>query len=310
MSHLATPVWAALTLGVLGLILVGPGPLWVVRWSFLYRVPRAAVVLWQAGALAGLISVVGAGLVLALPLLAAPGAVAQLTGLEQLWFGFLLFFSVVVVARLCWSLVAVAQATRTRRQRHLAAVDLLGQVDPSLPLPGLRILAESMPVAYCLPSAGGSRVVLSDGTLSTLARDEVTAVLEHESAHVRARHDVVLDTFTALHQAFPLIVRSAIPAEQCRLLVEMLADDAACRRCGPAPLARALVALADAPVPLAGLAATRYGTVERVERLADPVGYSRPLSLAVYGLAAALLAAPLVILLAPWLFLEAGLAIG
>jgi len=289
----------ALALGVLGLVLAGPGPLWVERWRFLHRVPRAAVVLWQAGAVAALVSVVGAGLAVALPVARGWRELDSLPLLELGLFAVLAVFTAVVVLRLGWSLVAVARDTSARRRRHRAAVDLLGRVEESYSLPGLRVLAEQLPVAYCLPGLRGSRVVLSSGTLTALGTEEVRAVVEHESAHVRARHDVVLDTFTALHRAFPIAVRSEIPAQQCRLLVEMLADDAARRLTGPVPLARALVTLAGAPKPAGSLGAGGSGTAERIARLAEPARPHRLLSTAVYLLACGLVVFPVLIVLTP-----------
>lgn len=288
----------ALALGLLGLILVGPGPLWVARWQFLHRVPRAAVVLWQAGAVAALVSVIGAGLVVTLPAVGRWSELDQVPVWERVAYGVLVVFTLVVVGRLSWSLITVAATTDSRRRRHRAAVDLLGRVDESLSLPGLRVLAEQLPLAYCLPGVRGSRVVISAGTLAALSREEVRAVVEHESAHLRARHDLVLDTFTALHRAFPIAVRSEIPAAQCRLLVEMLADDAARRRTGPLPLARALVALAGAPKPTWALGTTGIGTVERIFRLHGDPGSHRALSAAVYLLAAGLVIFPVAIMVA------------
>ncbi|GAA1429299.1 M56 family metallopeptidase [Microlunatus lacustris] len=290
----------ALALGVLGLVLAGPGPLWVERWRFLHRVPRAAVVLWQAGAVAALVSVVGAGLAVAVPVAARGwGELDALPLLELLLSALLAVFTAVVVLRLGWSLVAVARDTAARRRRHRAAVDLLGRVEESYSLPGLRVLAEQLPVAYCLPGLRGSRVVLSSGTLTALGTEEVRAVVAHESAHVRARHDLVLDTFTALHRAFPIAVRSEIPAQQCRLLVEMLADDAARRLTGAVPLARALVTLAGAPTPAGTLGAGGSGTAERIARLAEPARPHRLLSTAVYLLACGLVVFPVLIMLTP-----------
>ena len=289
----------ALALGVLGLVLAGPGPLWVERWRFLHRVPRAAVVLWQAGAVAALVSVVGAGLAVAVPVARGWRELGALPLAELALFAVLAVFTAVVVLRLTWSVVAVARDTSARRTRHRAAVDLLGQVQESSALPGLRVLAEQLPVAYCLPGLRESRVVLSAGTLTALDAEQVRAVVEHESAHVRARHDVVLDTFTALHRAFPIAVRSEIPAEQCRMLVEMLADDAARRLTGPVPLARALVTLAGAPKPAWALGATGAGTAERIARLAEPPGPHRLLAGAVYLLACGLVVFPVLIMAAP-----------
>jgi Zn-dependent protease with chaperone function len=273
-----------IALGVVALILAGPGPLWVARWRFLHRVPRAAIVLWQAGAVSALVCVVGACLAVTVPAVTHWQELERILRWQLVVSAVLVTFTAVVVLRLCWALLTVARSTSSRRRRHRAALDLVAQVDALPSLPGLRVIAERLPVAYCLPGLRGSRVVLSAGTLAALGPDEVRAVVEHESAHVRARHDLVLDTFTALHRAFPVAVRSEIPAEQCQLLVEMLADDAARRLTGPLPLARALMALAGAPKPTWALGVVGVGTAERMARLADEPRPRPGLSAAVYAL--------------------------
>lgn len=291
---------AAAALGMLAVILVGPGPLWVARWTFLHQVPRAAVVLWQAGTVAALVSVIGAGVLIALPIMADPPLVLRMPPAEAVITVLVAAFTLVVIVRLVWSLIKVGADTSARRRRHRVAVDLLGRPDETRSIRGLRILAEKLPMAYCLPGLRESRVVLSAGALHRLSHDEVTAVLEHETAHVRARHDLVLDGFQALHRAFPVMVRSEMPWRRSQLLVEMLADDAARRRTGPLPLARALVAMAGAPSPAAALAAGDREIALRVARLAqpDPPPKRRHLLAAlVYLLAAALVTLPLLVLL-------------
>ncbi|MGO1972129.1 MAG: M56 family metallopeptidase [Propionibacteriaceae bacterium] len=288
-------VWTTgAVLVALALVLVGPGPWWVGRWAFLRRVPRAAVLLWQAGTIAALVSVIGGGTVLVLALLDPD----QPHPIWQVALVLVAAFTAVVVVRLSWSLATVIRETGRRRARHRAAVDLLGQIDPDSPHPGLRILSQTEPMAYCLPSARESRVVVTRGTLEQLGEAEVDAVLAHERAHLRARHDVVLDTFTALHRAFPVAVRSEKPLQQSKLLVEMLADDAARRTTGPIPLARALVVMAGWESPSMGLAAAGTGVLERVRRLGE-VDPPRWWSGAVYVLAAGLVLAPVAILLLP-----------
>jgi Zn-dependent protease with chaperone function len=160
-------------------------------------------------------------------------------------------------------------------------------------------LSEETPLAYCLPALRGARVVVSVGALERLDESELHAVLAHEQAHLRARHDLVLEAFTALHQAFPRWVRSEVALEQARTLVELLADDDARRRNGPRPLARALVALAGAPAPEAGLAAAKSATVLRVQRLADPEPRYPLLSAGTYAVAVGLLVLPTVTVAAP-----------
>ena len=108
-----------------------------------------------------------------------------------------------VGARLVLAVLQVAIATRRRRAHHRMVVDLVGVSRAS----GLRILDVAQPLAYCLPGVH-SRVVVSEGTLKALSDTEIAAILTHERAHLRARHDLVFEMFIAVHAAFPRFVRS------------------------------------------------------------------------------------------------------
>jgi Zn-dependent protease with chaperone function len=143
-------------------------------------------------------------------------------------------------------------------------------------------------------------VVVSEGALNTLADNEMAAILTHERAHLRARHDLVLEMFTAVHAAFPRFVRSAHALHAVRLLIELLADDAAVRAAGPTPLARALVACASGHTPSGALAVGGPTTVLRVRRLGGQPN-SRALAAAAYLAAAAVVVVPTVALAVPWL---------
>ncbi|WP_392507750.1 M56 family metallopeptidase [Naumannella halotolerans] len=280
--------WVGPLLAVLALVLVLPGPQWVRRWSFLQRVPRAATVLWQAGTVTALIAIISAGAWIVVELIRTPPQSPVLLVALAL-FG---LFSLNVALRLTWSVISVARETGRRRARHRTAVDLVAQASAE---GGLRVLAQAVPVAYCLPGIWDSRVVLSQGTLDTLASDEVAAVLAHERAHLRARHDVVLDFFTAVHKAFPHWVRSDIALSESRELVEMLADDVARKQVGATSLARALVAMAGTHVPEHTLGAGGQ-VLRRVRRLQDDGQKPVLLAAAVYALAAALVLSPVVVL--------------
>lgn len=163
----------------------------------------------------------------------------------------------------------------------------------------LRVLEVDEPLAYCLPGVR-SRVVVSEGTLSTLGRNEVAAIIAHERAHLRARHDLVLEAFTVAHDAFPVIVRSRSALDAVKLLVELLADDAAVRTSGPTPLARALVACAGGATPAGALAAGGPTTLIRVRRLGGE-GNSLLLAAGAYFTAAAILVVPTMAVVIPWL---------
>jgi Zn-dependent protease with chaperone function len=269
------------------------------------RAPRAAIVLWQSIALAAVLSAFSAGIAIASRLF-VPGPDGRPTAtitseIEALgwplWTAYVIVFAVTLVigARLTYAVVQVAIATRRRRAHHRMVVDLVGKSQGT----HLRILDVAQPLAYCLPGVR-SRVVVSEGALNTLADNEMAAILTHERAHLRARHDLVLEMFTAVHAAFPRFVRSAHALHAVRLLIELLADDAAVRAAGPTPLARALVACASGHTPSGALAASGPTTVLRVRRLGGRPN-SRALAATAYLAAAAVVVVPTVALAVPWL---------
>ncbi|BBX73446.1 M56 family metallopeptidase [Mycobacterium shinjukuense] len=304
---------SALAFTILAVLLAGPTPAVLARATWPVRAPRAAMVLWQAIALAAVLSAFSAGIAIASRLL-IPGPhgrpTASVVAAQQrlgwpLWAAYIAVFALTVLvgARLAVAVLRVAIATRRRRARHRRVVDLVGVGhDAALARPcarTLRVLDVAQPLAYCLPGVR-SRVVVSEGTLKQLTDDEVAAILTHERAHLRARHDLVLEAFTAVHAAFPRLVRSAHALGAAQLLVELLADDAAVRAAGRAPLARALVACASGRAPQGALAAGGPSTVLRVRRLSGP-GNSLVVSAAAYLAAAAVLVVPTIALAVPWL---------
>ena len=298
----------ALLLGALGLTLslVVPGTLARARWPD--RAPAAAVLLWQAITLTAVLSALG--VVLAAPEESTraagsgkPVAAAALIGA--------LAVAATVVLRLLISLYGVTRRSRARRARHRLLVDLLDRAEQrdEVGPEHLRVLEGALPLAYCVPGRR-PRVVLSDGVLKVLDRAQVDAVLAHEQTHLRHRHEVVMESFTAFYRAVPRPLRSRAPLDAVHLLLEMVADDAARRRTGPAPLRAALERLTDA-FPLAedvgprpedaGPGSRGDARRRRLDRLAVPRTRSVALTVAAGLAAIALLVLPTVILVVPWL---------
>jgi Zn-dependent protease with chaperone function len=261
------------------------------------RSPAAAILLWQALGLAGGLAAVGTLVSLGLPgdhlgvarsLLhlgtiypgaafrfpVAFGMVSALPGLLLVVRMTCLAAGLALLALLCWVLIAVSAAVLQARRRQRALLALLAHGDPKVP--GALVVDYPTAAAYCLPGLR-SRIVLSVGTLELLGRGELAAVLAHERAHLRERHDLVVLPFTALRRAFP---HSAMCAEAHRavaLLVEMLADDRALRGRPTRELVSALVRFGTAgtcPAPAGALAAGEGDMAARVARLLQPV---RPL---------------------------------
>jgi len=308
---------SGLAFTALAVMLVGPVPAFLARATWPLRAPRAAMVLWQAIAVAAVLSAFSAGIAIASRLF-VPGADGRPTASPAaeigrlgwpLWLLDVAVFALTLLigARLAVAVIRVAVSTRRRRAHHRMLVDLLGLSQDAVSVSAracargrdLRVLEVAQPLAYCLPGVRG-RVVVSEGTLDSLAEVEVAAILGHERAHLRARHDLVLEAFTAANAAFPRFVRSASALDAVQLLAELLADDAAVRVAGRAPLARALVTCASGRTPLGALAAGGPHTLLRVRRLSGS-GNSLWVSTAAYLAAAAVLIVPTVALAIPWL---------
>jgi Zn-dependent protease with chaperone function len=287
------------------------------RWP--YRSPAAAILLWQAlglswglaavGALAGLVAVrarwgvvggVLAGAAQALRDAALGSTAATLVALARLAF---LMAGAALLILLCWVLLAASTTVLLARRRHRVLLSLLAHGDPKVP--GALVVDSPAAAAYCVPGIR-SRIVISAGTLALLDAAELAAVLAHERAHVRARHDLVLLPFSALGQAFPRsrLVRRAHAT--VALLVEMLADDRALRHRPARELATALLRVGasgagHAPSgALAAVPAPDGETVARVNRLlARAPRLPAPVLALVCSTAAVLVAVPVALLLLP-----------
>ena len=128
-------------------------------------------------------------------------------------------------------------------------------------------------------------------------------MLAHERAHLRARHDLVLEAFTVLQRAFPAVVTSRQALDEVELLVEVLADRAARSRHGARNLVAALAALTAggaAGVPESAIAASEVGLQARLDLLLDENPHRLQAGMVLVG-AIAVLVLPTVLVVLPWL---------
>lgn len=204
---------------------------------------------------------------------------------------------------LCWILLAAIAGMVRARHRQRVLLQLLAHGDPKVP--GALVVDHPAAAAYCLPGLRPA-IVISAGTLRLLDTAELAAVLAHERAHLKARHDLVLLPFTALLKAFSWSPAAREANQAVSLLVEMLADDGASKRLPARELARALlrVSSAGASAPAGALAvdgtAARYQIAARVTRLLRPLPSLSAAEIWLLGaVTIALVAAPLVALVLP-----------
>lgn len=269
-------VTAALIGGALLLTLVVPHLL--VRCHRLRTVPGQGLLLWQALSLAGVVSA----------LLAAP--VAALTvGTERPWLlAAALLLSGLMLARLLWSGHRIGTDLRRMRSEHRRIVDLVGDRldgrEPEGREPGtgrrrVSVVAQASPTAYCLPGRR-DRIVLSRAAVERLGPDELGAVLAHERAHLRQRHDLLRLAFESWHRAVAWLPTTATARRAVAQLTEMLADDAALKTHDRADLVRAIVLTGEAEGAARGTAG--QGTERTVPNVQEDG--SVPLTLRFYRL--------------------------
>jgi Zn-dependent protease with chaperone function len=291
------------------------------------RSPAVAILLWQALGLSAGLAAVGTLLGLAMPgsgsgvlrstlhlgnlfriggifrVASALGAVRAMPTMTAAARAACLAAGLALFAVLCWVLVAACAAALQARRRQRELLTLLAHGDPKVP--GALVVDYPTAAAYCLPGLR-SRIVVSVGTLELLGHGELAAVLAHERAHLRERHDLVLLPFTALRRAFPKSDTCTDAHRAVALLVEMLADDRALRTRPTRELVSALVRFGTAgtcPAPAgalsAGGGAAGGGEVTaRVTRLLQPVRPLPTATVAAVCLASALLiAAPIALLI-------------
>lgn len=246
---------AWIALAILAFALAWPVPILLARASWPARAPGTALLLWQAIALAGGLSMIGAllsfgvepfgttivdGLRSLVPYLLSGGLPPR----ANFWQMFALSGAILLSAHLVLNLALTFVRAERSRTRHRQLVSLLSAPMPERP--GMRLIDHEAPVAYCLPGTTRSVTVLSAGLIDLLDEEQLRAVISHENAHATQRHHLVLMAFRAWRASlpwFPIATRALVAVTT---LVEMLADDRARRDVSDETLARSIALVASA----------------------------------------------------------------
>nr|WP_246327991.1 M56 family metallopeptidase [Garicola koreensis] len=310
-------------------VLAVPVPKLLHRARFSARSPRAAMLVWQAIALAGGLSLVGAPIAFGLSpfgaslpeavtrafMLAAAEDYAALGDLEvHPVHIFALCLGLLLGGHLLLTLIRTYLRVRSARRRHRQLVDLLSTPLQAEKNPALHagrghheahVIESEAPLAYCLPGRTNARsvTVLSRGLLEQLTGDEVAAVVAHENTHLAQRHHLLTVAFESWYRALPWLPTTRYGRDAVLELTEMLADDGALSHHSREDLLRALALSSPEsetehqPSQAAGTHTTHI-TGARLQRLLiPPEPLARPAIAAAAAASAALLAVPTVLLL-------------
>lgn len=293
-----------LLLMLAGLASIGASVLRRATWP--YHAPVRGVLAWQALSWCFVASLLLAGVALALPALpwsvsdgvatfvgacaeAIRGHYSTPGGAAVATFGALA--SVLIAGRVAVVTGGSWWAVCRTRARQRTMLRLVASRDDGL---AAWVLPERRPAAYCIPGRT-PMIVLTEGAVRRRAV-EVDAVLAHERAHLRERHDLVVHLSQSLTRALPGIPLLTVAAREISALLEMHADDRASTTADRHALASALAGFAGASprdVPDRAIAATGGGAVTRVERLASSaVPLRRVTSWLVAAMVTAFLLAP------------------
>lgn len=161
---------------------------------------------------------------------------------------------------------AMGERLRHRRDRapHVEQLRLLAAGTPAGEPLWVR---DDRPLALSIGGRPGL-IVMSDSLRADLTPAAVAATFEHERAHLRGRHHVLVALGDTLGAALPVVPLLRAAPLAIRDLVELSADAQAARRCGSAAVREALSRLTGQPTSAVGLAMAGRLTQTRLLRLA------------------------------------------
>lgn len=214
--------------------------------TWIVRFPRLALAAWVATAAVGILSALGGlvwWIVAHARVDAANGSGAEVAAFLSAWIAGALASGAVAA-------VALRAVTASHEHGHDLAdlrTVLAACTSRQTVVGGRTVLVVATRRTFAAGVPGTDPlVVLSEPVLASLEPDELSAVVEHEAAHLSLGHGRLLH-LARVHQACVPGLRA--PREMRRavdLLVELVADDRAARACGVAPLASALTKLGGA----------------------------------------------------------------
>lgn len=189
-------------------------------------------------------------------------AAGTVPGWRQVFAAISVALTVGIMARLAYATLGRLRL-RSQQAPHVRQLRLLAAGAPS---GGPLWVDDDRAMAMSLGGRPGL-IIMTEGLRRQLPPAAVRATLEHERAHLRGRHHVLVTVVETMAAALPWspLLRAAPAATKD--LVELAADAQAARRCGPEAVRTALHLLTGHPAPSLGLAMASRLTEVRMSRL-------------------------------------------
>lgn len=229
----------AFTAALLGAVLVPLLPPLLVRGDWRWHKPRTAMLVWASLFVGGLTLLFGGlvALVLAAVTHSTHGAIEATSLAVAGWVGLALAgaLAALVFTR------AEPVVGAARRAEWLTQV-LAARSQQRFDVAGTELVVVDHPDAVAFGCGGSTagQVVLSSDLCDRLGPGGVRAVVEHERAHARQRHQLMLQLAAVNRACFPWLSGARGLDRDVRVLSELAADDAAGDVCGASAVAGAL----------------------------------------------------------------------
>ncbi|OJX65546.1 MAG: hypothetical protein BGO95_10655 [Micrococcales bacterium 73-13] len=225
----------------LALLLVAPIVLTTGRWQV--RHPRIALTLWFGAFFAGC-TAAGASVLVAV--LTAVGVDERMSHAEGLAATVIAWLSLIGIGAIVAVVAAVSEPLAgSHREAVQAFAPLVSSREQRRGFVLARFQSEA-PTAYAVRRPE-PMIFLSSTIEAALTPTQLQAVLAHERAHLRGRHDWAM-RIAEINAAClpPVLPAGAALRRATALLIELIADDTAARQTGAANLANALSRLSEA----------------------------------------------------------------
>lgn len=231
------------------LVTIFASPLLLGRGHWRISRPRLCLGLWFALFISGLVSAV-----LAIGLAIAVGIEAHIAAAGSDWLvptgGTVLAWVSLGLAGGLFSLVGTKVGAMIISERQLRAdfnrlISTASYRQESIAGLSVHYISSPRPLA-CGLRGRTAEIVVSSGLTDRLSPAELRAIIEHERAHLRGRHDLATRLAALSCACLPSLIASRELHRATQLLIELIADDAAARHCGRTVTASALTKLSVA----------------------------------------------------------------
>lgn len=234
-------IWAVLGcyLGAALIVLTAPLLLTVGRWQLLH--PRLALTAWFGAFFAGFALVL---IGLAVSAYGALQPAGTLSTLESVLLTVTAWSGLALVGAASAAIFVSAEPLVAHQKAAAAQfnpVALSRELRAGFTLVSFK---DASPVAFAYSGGARPQIFVSDSLEQVLSKDEVTAVLAHEYAHLHQRHGLAMRIAAINSMCLDGLRPGRSLQRAVTLLVELAADDAAARQAGAANLANALETLA------------------------------------------------------------------